>query len=62
MPRYNGCEPQLYWLNDETNKWEEIPGRLDAVNKKLIVKLPHFSRYVVGSKAGWRHQPQKQDD
>ena len=62
VPRYNGCEPQLYWLNVETNKWEEIPGRLDAVNKKLIVKLPHFSRYVVGSKAGWKHQPQKQDD
>jgi len=62
VPRYNGCEPQLYWLNDETNKWEEIPGRLDAVNKKLIVKLPHFSRYVVGTKAGWKHQPQRQDD
>ena len=61
-PRYNGCQPTLYWLNDETNKWEEIPGRLDAVNKKLIVKLPHFSRYVVGTKAGWKHQPQREDD
>lgn len=61
-PRYNGCEPALYWLNEQTNAWEEVPGRIDSVNRKLIVKLPHFSRYVVGTKAGWKHQPQRADD
>ena len=61
-PRYNGCQPTLYWLNEQTNAWEEVPGRLDSTNRKLIVKLPHFSRYVVGTKAGWKHQPQREDD
>jgi hypothetical protein len=59
---YNGREPALYWLNEHTNTWDEVPGRVDWLRKKLIVKLPHFSRYVVGTKAGWKHQPQRQDD
>ena len=59
---YNGCEPTLYWLNEQKNQWEEVPGRVDWEHKQLIVKLPHFSRYVVGTKAGWKHQPQRQDD
>ena len=58
----DGREPVLYWLNDRTNAWEEVPGRVDWANKKLIVQLPHFSRYVVGSKAGWKAQPQRADD
>lgn len=58
----DGREPVLYWLNDRTNAWEEVPGRVDWAHKKLIVQLPHFSRYVVGSKAGWKAQPQRADD
>ena len=29
---------------------------------ELIVQLPHFSRYVVGGKAGWKQTPQRDDD
>jgi hypothetical protein len=60
VAQYNGREPVLYWLNDRTNAWEEVPGRVDWAHKKLIVKLPHFSRYVVGGKAGWKHDPSHQ--
>ena len=60
--RYDGREPVLYWLNDQTSTWVEMPGRVDWANKKLIVQLPHFSRYVVGSKAGWKGSPQRADD
>jgi hypothetical protein len=59
---YNGCEPALYWLNDQTGAWEEMPGRVDWTNKKLIVQLPHFSRYEVGSKAGWKQSPPPRGD
>jgi hypothetical protein len=59
---FDGREPVLYWLNDQTNAWEEVPGRVDWARKQLIVKLPHFSRYVVGGKAGWKHDPQHQDE
>ena len=58
----DGREPVLYWLNDRTNAWEEVPGRVDWVHKKLIVQLPHFSRYVVGSKAGWKNAPPRDND
>lgn len=59
---YDGREPVLYWLNDQTNTWVEMPGRVDWASKKLIVQLPHFSRYVVGSKAGWKGSPHRADD
>jgi hypothetical protein len=58
----DGSEPVLYWLNERTNLWEEVPGHTDWANKKHIVRLEHFSRYVLGSKAGWKHQPQRMDD
>jgi hypothetical protein len=60
--QFDGSEPVLYWLNDRTNAWEEVPGRVDWAHRQLIVKLPHFSRYVVGGKAGWKHDPQHQDE
>jgi hypothetical protein len=59
---YDGSEPVLYWLDEDRNRWEEVPGRTDWKNKKHVVRLEHFSRYVVGSKAGWMHQPQREDD
>jgi hypothetical protein len=59
---YDGSEPVLYWLNDRTNAWELMPGRVDWASKKLIVRLPHFSRYVVGGKAGWKQSPHREDD
>jgi hypothetical protein len=60
--RYDGRTPVLYWLNDQTNTWVEMPGRVDWAGKKLIVQLPHFSRYVVGGKAGWKQTPNRDDD
>jgi hypothetical protein len=59
---YDGSEPVLYWLNDRTNAWELMPGRVDWASKKLIVRLPHFSRYVVGGKAGWKQTPNRDDN
>ncbi len=60
---YDHREPVLYWLNDRTNQWEEVPGgHTDWKNKKLIVPLQHFSRYVVGGKAGWRNDPPPRGD
>jgi len=57
----DGCEPVLYWLNDRTNRWEEVPGRTDWANRRHIVRLEHFSRYVVGGKAGWKQRPPRSD-
>ena len=59
---YSGQAPVLYWLNDQTNTWVEMPGRVDWAAKKLIVQLPHFSRYVVGGKAGWKGSPNHDDN
>src|SRR5262245_45379220 len=55
-------QPVLYWLNERTNKWEEVPGQTDWANKRHVVRLEHFSRYVLGGKAGWKHQPQQMDE
>jgi hypothetical protein len=60
--QYNGSVPVLYWLNDRTNTWEEVPGSTDWAHKKLIVRLEHFSRYVVGGKAGWKQAPGREND
>src|SRR5262249_25523903 len=59
---FDGREPVLYWLNDKTNRWEEVPGRTDWENRRLIVPLRHFSRYVVGGKAGWKQGPPSRED
>ena len=60
--QFDGREPVLYWLNDQTGAWVEMPGRVDWEQKKLIVQLPHFSRYVVGGKAGWKGAPNRDDN
>jgi len=53
----------LYWLDDRTNHWEEVPGgRTDWARKKYIVPLQHFSRYVLGGKAGWKQGPPPRED
>ena len=59
--QYDGSAPVLYWLNDQTNTWEAVPGRTDWVRMKHVVRLEHFSRYVVGGKAGWRQSPPRDD-
>ena len=59
---YDQSEPVLYWLNDRTNQWEVVPGRTDWVNRKYIVRLQHFSRYVLGGKAGWKPQLPRTED
>ncbi len=51
---YDQSEPVLYWLNEATNRWEEVPGRTDWDTRRHIVRLEHFSRYVLGGKAGWK--------
>jgi len=60
--RYDGSEPVLYWLNDRTNQWEEVPGRTDWTTMRHVVQLQHFSRYVLGGKAGWKQSPNRADD
>jgi hypothetical protein len=53
----NGCEPVVWWWNDELRRWEEVPGTTDWDARRHVVRLAHFSRYVVGGKAGWKHDP-----
>ena len=53
----DASEPVLYYLNETTNSWEEVPGTTDWVHLKHIVRLEHFSRYVLGGKAGWKQSP-----
>ena len=56
-------DPVLYWLNESTNRWEEVPGGVtDWVNMRYVVHLEHFSRYVLGGKAGWRQTPRTESD
>jgi len=62
VPYADQSEPVLYYLNEVTNEWEVVPGTTDWVHLKYIVRLEHFSRYVLGGKAGWKHGPPKTDD
>lgn len=56
-------EPVLWYLNETTNRWEEVMGgTTDWVHLKYIVHLEHFSRYVLGGKAGWKHSPNTESD
>ena len=57
----NAEEPVLYYLNETTNQWEVVPGVTDWVHLKHIVHLEHFSRYVLGGKAGWKQAPPRDD-
>ncbi len=59
----DASEPVLWYLNEITNHWEEVPGgTTDWVHLKYIVPLEHFSRYVLGGKAGWKHTPSTESD
>lgn len=58
----NGCEPVVWWWNDQRHRWEEVPGTTDWQARKHSVRLAHFSRYVVGGKAGWKGQPLSESD
>ena len=55
-------EPVLYWLDETTNTWVEVPGHTDWARKQHVVRLEHFSRYVLGGKAGWKGSPSRADD
>lgn len=59
---YDHSEPVVYWLNEVTNLWEEVPSTTDWQAKKVRVRLEHFSRYIVGGKAGWRGQPNREQE
>ena len=59
----DNSEPVLWYLNETTNHWEEVQGgTTDWVHMKYIVHLEHFSRYVLGGKAGWKHSPNTEND
>ncbi len=55
-------QPAIYWLNESTNQWEEIPSTVDWDRHRVEARLEHFSRYVVGTKAGWKGQPNREQD
>ena len=59
---YDYRKPAVFWLNEVTNKWEEVPSTTDWENRRIQVRLQHFSRYVVGGKAGWRDQPNREQE
>ena len=40
----------LYYFNEETKQLEAMPTTIDKKNKKIIVTLNHFSKYVIGDK------------
>lgn len=55
-------EPAIFWLNENTNQWEEVPSTTDWSRHRIEARLKHFSRYVVGGKAGWKGQPSREDN
>ena len=50
--------PVLWYLDETQNRWVEVPGKVNWETKQYVVYLEHFSRYVLGSKAGWKHDTQ----
>lgn len=56
----DASEPVLWYLDETKNQWVEVPGTTDWKNKRFVVQLEHFSRYVLGGKAGWKHDPQRE--
>jgi hypothetical protein len=59
---YDQREPVVYWLNDGTNRWEQIPSTVDWARGRVEARLEHFSRYCVGGKAGWKGQPNREQE
>jgi hypothetical protein len=62
VAKWDGSDPVLWWLNEETMRWEEVPGRTDWRTLRHVVELEHFSRYVLGGKAGWKQQPSREPE
>lgn len=50
---YDGTVPLLYYYNEYTLVWETVPGIIDTGDCKYKARLPHFSNYVLGGRAGW---------
>jgi len=50
---YDGTRPALFWFDDARGVWVEVAGVDDRANETYVVQLHHFSRYVLGGKAGW---------
>ena len=57
----DGSKPVLWYLDETKNQWVEVPGTVDWATKHYVVYLEHFSRYVLGGKAGWKRPPQRED-
>lgn len=60
--RSEDAEPVLWYLDETANRWVIVPGETDWDAKQYVVHLEHFSRYALGGKAGWKHQPQTEAD
>lgn len=45
--------PALYYINEETQLLEEIPGTWDGVSNYIYVELPHFSSYILLNKTAF---------
>lgn len=56
------AEPALFYWNEDTQRWEELAGKVDWSRRTVTVYLEHFSRYALGSKAGWKHQPNRAEE
>jgi hypothetical protein len=50
---FDGTQPAFFWFDDARGVWVELPGVDDRQQKTYVVQLTHFSRYVLGGKAGW---------
>lgn len=62
LSRNHAGEPVLFYLDESTDRWVEVPGKTDWKNRRHIVYLEHFSRYVLGTKAGWKGQPSRDSE
>ena len=58
----DASEPVLWYLDESQNQWVEVQGTTDWERKRFVVYLEHFSRYVLGGKAGWKHAPQHETE
>lgn len=58
----DASEPVLWYLDESQNRWVEVQGTTDWQRKRFVVHLEHFSRYVLGGKAGWKHAPQHETE
>lgn len=43
----NSKNAKLYYLDEEGNRKEHLPDQMDEKNKRMIIKINHFSRYAV---------------